>query len=366
MRRMRAPFALTLVTLIGGATAASAQEPERPPRAPEPEKECACEFNFGESPMRWTTLLGQRVMLGISMSMDANEEGVRVEEVLEDSPAAEAGLQEGDIITGIAGQDLTEPMVVPEDEPHFLLYGEETGTPQWRLRQVLSDLEADEPVDITYLRDGNSVTGTIVPRARDGGAFAMAFGPENRVVLERLREMEDLHEEGGTVFRYRAPQGAISPKVWVGPEGERSVIIERDRAGEPRIEIRTPDGVRAAPRVETFGLSRIRAGEGPCGTGHGVVISESLGCIDGVQMIALNPGLGEYFGVEEGVLISDASEENTLGLQSGDVLLSVDGREVRDPGHAARILSSYEQDEEVSLRVRRQDRETTVSGTRSR
>ncbi|MBT8404979.1 MAG: PDZ domain-containing protein, partial [Gemmatimonadetes bacterium] len=87
-------------------------------------------------------------------------------------------------------------------------------------------------------------------------------------------------------------------------------------------------------------------------------------CIEGVEFVELNPELGEYFGTDEGILVARVAESSALGLRAGDVLMAVDGREVRSTDHARRILSSYEPDEEIRLRIMRQGAETEVLARR--
>jgi len=84
--------------------------------------------------------------------------------------------------------------------------------------------------------------------------------------------------------------------------------------------------------------------------------------LPGLELVSLNPQLGEYFGTDEGVLVVTVPEDSELGLRAGDVIQEIDGREVRSPSHAMRILRSYEADEEVTFRVIRQKRERTVTG----
>lgn len=82
-----------------------------------------------------------------------------------------------------------------------------------------------------------------------------------------------------------------------------------------------------------------------------------------LELVAMNPGLGRYFGVEEGVLVANVAEQSGLGLQAGDVILSIGGRAVRDPAHARSILASYRPDEEVELQVMRDRRRVSVRGS---
>jgi S1-C subfamily serine protease len=84
--------------------------------------------------------------------------------------------------------------------------------------------------------------------------------------------------------------------------------------------------------------------------------------LPGLELVSLNPDLGEYFGADEGVLVVSVPEDSELGLKAGDVILAIDGREVTSPSHAMRILRSYDADEEVSFRIMRQKSERTVEG----
>lgn len=81
-----------------------------------------------------------------------------------------------------------------------------------------------------------------------------------------------------------------------------------------------------------------------------------------LELVSLNPELGEYFGTSEGLLVVSVPEESELNLNAGDVIKEIDGRTVKSPSHAMRILRSYEPDEEVSFRVLRKKKEITVTG----
>ena len=86
----------------------------------------------------------------------------------------------------------------------------------------------------------------------------------------------------------------------------------------------------------------------------------------GLDLVELNPGLGAYFGTEEGVLVADMDDDSRLGLRPGDVVVAVDGRDVDDGAELRRILGSYEEDEEIEFRIWRDGSETTVTGTLDR
>ena len=88
----------------------------------------------------------------------------------------------------------------------------------------------------------------------------------------------------------------------------------------------------------------------------------SFGRIHGLELSALNPRLGSYFGVEAGVLVTDVEEGTDLGLEPGDVILGIGGRDVTEPRDVRRILASYDADEEVRFDVRRDGSDRSITG----
>ena len=83
----------------------------------------------------------------------------------------------------------------------------------------------------------------------------------------------------------------------------------------------------------------------------------------GLELVSLNPDLGEYFGAKEGLLVVSVAEGSELSLKAGDVILSIAGRTPKTPSHAMRILGSYEQGETVELAIMRKQRRQTISMT---
>ena len=72
-----------------------------------------------------------------------------------------------------------------------------------------------------------------------------------------------------------------------------------------------------------------------------------------VELVALNPELGEYFGAPDGILVVSAPKESTLKLKGGDVILKIGDRSPATPAQAMRILRSYEPGESVAVQVMR-------------
>ena len=88
----------------------------------------------------------------------------------------------------------------------------------------------------------------------------------------------------------------------------------------------------------------------------------------GVNVQELSSQLADYFGVDDGVLVTSVDEESAAadaGLQAGDVITSVDGRSVDDINNLRRRLSVVDPGEEVSIGVTRAGRELDLTATTS-
>lgn len=79
------------------------------------------------------------------------------------------------------------------------------------------------------------------------------------------------------------------------------------------------------------------------------------------EFITLTPGLGRYFGTDKGVLVARAPEDAALGLEDGDVIVAIGGREPQNGRHAMRILRSYQGGESVEFKILRDRRAQTLN-----
>lgn len=87
----------------------------------------------------------------------------------------------------------------------------------------------------------------------------------------------------------------------------------------------------------------------------------SFGMSD-LELAPVNPMLGRYFGVSEGVLVVQVPEDSHLNLEPGDVILSVGNRAAQSPSHVLRILRSYQGNEPVRMEVIRMKDRIIVNG----
>jgi S1-C subfamily serine protease len=79
-----------------------------------------------------------------------------------------------------------------------------------------------------------------------------------------------------------------------------------------------------------------------------------------MELVELSEGLGRYFGTDSGLLVVSAPKSDTLKLQDGDVIQSIDGRDPNSVGHAIRILGSYQPGEKLELRIMRDKKRVTL------
>src|SRR5947208_5063772 len=80
-----------------------------------------------------------------------------------------------------------------------------------------------------------------------------------------------------------------------------------------------------------------------------------------LELVSLNPDLGEYFGTKDGILVVKAPADSTLPLKGGDVILAIGGRKPTSQSHAMRILRSYEAGESVSIDILRKQKRLSLT-----
>ena len=101
---------------------------------------------------------------------------------------------------------------------------------------------------------------------------------------------------------------------------------------------------------------------GSLGLGQEGLITFSTGVCADIELVALNPSLGRYFGADEGLLVINAPEEISQ-LQAGDVIVAIGGRNADTPSRALRILRSYDEGEEIEMTIRRDQSRQTIAVT---
>lgn len=262
-----------------------------------------------------------RLGIWIDATDPADEAGVGVAGVESGGPADKAGIREGDVVVSIAGHDLTQPL----DEEVEDGFHDRHSLPEQRLRALLRELdpEEDESVEVLVRRGDEVLTFDIVPQNRRLRYRDFADG------LAKIRDRLPLLEEK-YVTEWALRDSALKAQ-------ERALRL----MSELRIDTLRIDTLRLHfdgwPRFGRFG--------------------------HGLDLVEVNPDLGAYFGTRSGVLVVDVDEDSTTGLRAGDVVVSVDGRQVDDVEKLRRILRSYEHDEDIGFGIWRNGTEVAISGT---
>lgn len=182
---------------------------------------------------------------------------------------------------------------------------EDESLPAVRLIEFVSELKPGDTVAVEYSRAGARKTVSVIT------------SKEPMIVM---REFPD-----GNEFTWEIPGGA--------------------------------GGFSRLPRMGADAGSMFKVGpDGGFGFAFGMPLMD-------VDLAPLNADLGAYFGTTEGVLVINTPKESTLGLKGGDVILSLDGRKVSNPGSFYRILRSYDPGDSFKIEIMRNKARTTVTGS---
>jgi S1-C subfamily serine protease len=86
----------------------------------------------------------------------------------------------------------------------------------------------------------------------------------------------------------------------------------------------------------------------------------------GVSVVPLSDQLATYFGVKEGVLVSEVTSGTpaaTAGIQAGDIITAVNGRAVMSSGDLVREVRDAEPGSTLDVRLTRNRKELTLKVT---
>jgi serine protease Do len=233
------------------------------------------------------------------------EKGALVKEVHADSPAAKAGLEAGDVILEFQGQ------------------------PVWSAAQLSRFVRETPP--------GRTVTLVI---QRDGASRSLrATLDERRGGFDRLSDLGFDMSDG--------PMALLAPEPPDPPRPPRA----------PRAP-RAPQ----APRLRDFDMLD--------GDNSVRVFRDLFRDVQpaklGIEYEELSDQLAGYFKVEGGVLVSSVEEAGPAakaGVKAGDVIVKVDGKDVRDSGDLREAVASLDPGQEATLTLSRDGRPLDVKLT---
>lgn len=213
--------------------------------------------------------------------------------------------------------------------------------------------------------DKETDEGVAVMSVSPGGPAAGAGLKTGDVIVELNGKSLKRDKEDSPREKLLEGMGKLSPgddvTVRYTREGKSSIAkLKAEKLPQlARREFRIPavPGVPPLPqldKLEKFDLDF----DGP----H-ILSMMRAGSFGEMELVPLTPKLAQYFGTEKGLLVVRAPKDKELKLEDGDVLMDIDGRAPNDPGHAFRILGSYQPGEKLTLNVMRQKKKTAVAIT---
>ncbi|MCI0433809.1 MAG: PDZ domain-containing protein [Gemmatimonadetes bacterium] len=303
----------------------------------------------------------QRGWLGISYEVTtvrtngAARQTLVIQEVIDDSPAQRAGVEAGDTILAVNDIRATEELmrslsssIAPGDEVRLRVRRDGRD-------QQLSVRAGQWPNDIPFewfspdrerflMIDPDSLRGR-VEIYLDSARRHIELMPRMRIIPDvRVRRffpdsvfmMPDSvrvwRSPGGRGFSYIFPRDSIHVRLdslWI-PFDRNMGAFQLRVDSLLRMEMDTLRGrIRGFDRGEWMVLSDSSLLT-PRG-GFGIAMLGERG-IAGAELTELDPGLGEYFGTDRGVLVvrvPEGTPAHRAGLQAGDVVLRANGRDVR-------------------------------------
>lgn len=200
--------------------------------------------------------------------------------------------------------------------------------------------------------------------AREEGVEVVGVSPGGPAAQAGLKAGDVVVAVDGQALRRSGERTAITQLVEFmrGVEPGRIVKVDYLRDGK-----RQTASVTAAPAEPPMVRVLRERLAGPLAQGLAMHGFEDLfgpeRAFRSLELVPITPKLGPYFGTDRGLLVVRAPEAKRLPLEEGDVLLTIDSRTPESPGHAFRILRSYQPGEKVKLGVLRQRKQLVLEAT---
>lgn len=195
-------------------------------------------------------------------------------------------------------------------------------------------------------------------QTRDEGVEIMGVSPSGPAQTAGLRKGDVIVAIDGKALRRSgesAPGRQLVDHLRTVKPGQ-AVKLEYLRNGQ-RQSATVTTGAAEPPMAR---LLREHLPEGALPPGFESFLGGHGRAFDSLELVAITPKLGQYFGTDKGLLVVRAPDSPGMRLEEGDVILGIDGRTPDSPRHAFRILDSYQPAEKVKLDVLRQRKRLTL------
>jgi len=302
--------------------------------------------------------LGDRAVIGVLLG-ESSEKGVELAGVSPGGPAEQAGLKKGDVITSIREVDLRN---LQENEARSSLVA------------TMAEVNAGEEIRIGFVRDGKDQDLMVKAEQREPSSWQ-----------SMIRLPEPPPPAPPAPGAPAAPVAPVAPPEWAAEKASARIVIKKSEGhdAEARVivideEILADHIADIEDRVEAFQYmfiddvgNRIEfkddfridsdelssLGEEAL---HRADMWFGQGQTAGLELASVNEELGSYFKTDRGVLVLKVDADNSYGLITGDVILSVAGDDVNTPSELIRALRQFEPGAEFELQIKRERRDKTL------
>lgn len=236
-----------------------------------------------------------RAYLGVYPGTASDGGGVKLEQVVDGSPAEKAGLQAGDVITA---------------------FGDRTVGSDEELREAIASHQSGEKVKVTFLRDGekrrtSARLGKAPSESDDGGG-------ESGTVTERTTDKAVKADKAAKADQEKAVKAEKSAKA----DSEKSAKAAKEKA------------VKAEKTATGGGMVEIEpAKEGEDSGYMGVMLAPTS---DGKSSVSS---------------VVDGSPAQKSGLQAGDVIVSIDGESADSTDELVGLVKKHHVGDKVTVAI---------------
>ena len=214
-------------------------------------------------------------------------------------------------------------------------------------------------IGVTVRDQAGDAAGVVIDSVREGTPATRAGLQKGDVVVEFDGERTRSAQQFTRLVRETAPGRSV--KITIARDGSKQTLDITPEARDsvtmqqfPRI---TGDVFGAVPRDFDFRFDPRGAwGEGFFGTPRRM----------GVSIVPLSDQLATYFGVKEGVLVSEVASGTpaaSAGIQAGDVITAVNGRSVMSSADLVREVREADAGSTIEVRLTRNHKDQTVKVT---
>ena len=282
-----------------------------------------------KAPSVTTVRMGSKAVIGVVLG-DSNDAGVQILGVSPDGPSERAGIEQGDIIVSVMGEELA---------------GSDDADAGKVLLEVMQGVKPGDELDITVLRDGSEQSCNVTAEAREPIGWtsrirlpSAPMAPGESITSEEIIEVPEIDRTALAEKMQRLQEDLERKRIVISRSGEHEVHVSPE-GWEFNYETLSDIGEEALYSANVWlGMPMTR----------------------GLELAEVDENLGDYFKADHGVLVLKAAKDNELQLMSGDVVLTVAGNRVDKPADLMRELRELESGATLELEIMRKRKSKTI------